>query len=141
MPLVMHAAMLPATAAVDRLHRQDWLTPSAYGLYHAPAARGWGVLTLGGFVIRLAANAIAGMIVVSILAFFDEIGWPGWLLPHLIGLTSDRRAVVNSSVIWAIWHVPYALAGIQHLDGVPPGWTALIVPVGIFEDVRFSVES
>jgi membrane protease YdiL (CAAX protease family) len=39
---------------------------------------------------------------------------------------------VGSSVIWAIWHVPYALAGIQHLDGVPRGWAALIVPVGIF---------
>jgi hypothetical protein len=35
-------------------------------------------------------------------------------------------------VIWAIWHVPYGLAGIQHLDGVSPGWTPLIVPVGIF---------
>jgi membrane protease YdiL (CAAX protease family) len=39
---------------------------------------------------------------------------------------------VVSSVIWATWHVPYALAGIQHLDRVPLGLTALIVPVGIF---------
>jgi membrane protease YdiL (CAAX protease family) len=132
MPVVMHAAMLPAAAALDRLHWQRWLTPSADGLYHTPAARGWGVLTPVGLVIRIAANAIAGLIIVSILAVFEEIGWRGWLLPHLIELTSERRAVVNSSVIWAIWHVPYALAGIQHLDGVPPGWATLIVPVGIF---------
>lgn len=132
MPLVMHAAMLPTAAALNTLRWQNWLMPSADGLYHTPAARGWGVLTPLGLVIRIAANAIVGIIVVSILALFEEIGWRGWLLPHLVGLISERRAVVNSSLIWAIWHVPYALAGIQHLDGVPPGCTALIVPVGIF---------
>lgn len=132
MPVVMHAAMLPVAAALDRLHWQGWLMTSADGLYHTPAARGWDVLAAVELVIRIAANAMAGLIVVSILALFEEIGWRGWLLPYLIGLTSERRAVVNSSVIWAIWHVPYALAGIQHADGIPPGWTALIVPVGIF---------
>jgi membrane protease YdiL (CAAX protease family) len=132
MPLVMHASMLPAAAAVHRLHWQDWMTPGVDGLYHTPASRGWGALTAAGLVTRIIVNAIAGMIVVSILALFEEIGWRGWLLPQLVGLTSERRAVVISSVIWATWHVPYALAGIQHLDGVPPGLTALIVPVGIF---------
>jgi uncharacterized protein len=132
MPLVMHAAMLPTAAAVGRLHWQDWLTPTVDGLYQPPAARGWGVLTPAGLVVRIAVNAITGMIAVSILALFEEIGWRGWLLPHLIGLTSERRALVISSVIWATWHVPYGLAGIQRLDGISAGWTALVVPLGIF---------
>jgi membrane protease YdiL (CAAX protease family) len=132
MPVAIHAAMLPTAAAVDRLHWQDWLTPSADGLYYTPAARGWGVLTPAALVVRMAVNAIAGMTVVSILALFEEIGWRGWLLPHLIGLTSERRAVVISSMIWAAWHLPYALSGIQRLDGVSAGWTALVVPLGVF---------
>jgi membrane protease YdiL (CAAX protease family) len=132
MPLVMHAVMLPTAAAVGRLHWQDWLTPSADGLYYTPAVRAWGVLTTAGLVVRIAVSAIAGMMVASILALFEEIGWRGWLLPHLIGLTSKRRAVVISSAIWAAWHVPYGLAGIQRLDGVPTGWTALVLPLGIF---------
>jgi CAAX protease family protein len=131
-PLVMHAAMLPAALALDRLHWEDWLTPAADGLYHTPAARGWGVLTLAGLVGRIALNAIAGLIVVSILAVFEEIGWRGWLLPRLIRRSGRRRAVVICSIIWAIWHVPYALAGILHLDGVPLEWTVLVAPVGIF---------
>lgn len=56
-----------------QLHWQRWLKPIADGLYRTPAARDWGVLT-PGLVIRIAANAIAGLIVVSILALFEEIG-------------------------------------------------------------------
>ncbi len=132
MPLVMHAAMLPAAAALGRLHWQDWLTPSADGLYHTPAVWGWGELRPALLWVRIAVNAIAGLIVVSTLALFEEIGWRGWLLPRLTRLMSERRAVVISSVIWAVWHVPYALAGIQRLEGVPAGWTAVVVPLGIF---------
>jgi membrane protease YdiL (CAAX protease family) len=132
MPLAMHAAMLPAAAALGRLHWQEWLAPGADGLYQAPAARGWGVLTPTELVVRIVINAIAGMIVVSVLALFEEVGWRGWLLPRLIGLTRERRAVVISSVIWSAWHVPYVLAGIQRLEGVPAGWAVLVVPVGIF---------
>ena len=35
-------------------------------------------------------------------------------------------------MLWATSHVPYALAGIQRLEGVPAGWAALVVPPGIF---------
>jgi membrane protease YdiL (CAAX protease family) len=132
MPFVMHAAMLPVAAALGRLQWADWLTTSADGLYHTPPERGWGVLTPAGLAARVALNAIVGMIVVSSLALFEEIGWRGWLLPRLIDRMSDRRAVVITSVVWALWHVPYALTGIQHLDRVPVGWTALAVPPGIF---------
>lgn len=124
--------MLPVAAAFDMLRWQDWLAPRADGLYHTPAVRGWGVLTPWGLAFRIAVSAIAGMITVSILALFEEIGWRAWLLPRLVERMSRRRAVVISSLIWALWHVPYALAGIQHLDGVPPGLTALVTPLGIF---------
>jgi uncharacterized protein len=131
MPLVLHAMMLPAAAALGRLHWQDWLT-SSDGKYHTPAALGWGVLTPTGLAIRIAMNATAGVVIVSILALFEEIGWRAWLLPRLVERAGGRRGVVICSTIWAVWHVPYALAGIQHLDGVPPGWTALVLPLGIF---------
>jgi len=59
MPVVLHAAMLPAAAALDRLHWQRWLTPGADGLYHVPADRGWGVLTPAGLAARMALDAVA----------------------------------------------------------------------------------
>ena len=132
MPFVMHAAMLPVAAALGRLQWAAWLTTGADDLYHTPPERGWGVLTRAGLAARIALNAIVGMIVVSTLALFEEVGWRGWLLPRLIDRMSNRRAVVITSLVWAVWHVPYAVAGIQHLDGMPVGWAILAVPPGIF---------
>jgi uncharacterized protein len=132
MPLVLHAAMLPIAAAFDRLHWQPWLTPGTDGFYYAPADRGWGMLTATGLVGRIALNAITGVIVVSVLALFEEIGWRGWLLPRLVERMSRSRAVLLCSVIWSVWHIPYIFAGILRLDGVPTAWTALITPVGVF---------
>jgi membrane protease YdiL (CAAX protease family) len=52
------------------------------------------------------------LISVSILAFFEEIGWRGWLLPRLIDRMGARRAIVVVAVIWSLWHVPFVLSGI-----------------------------
>ena len=41
-----------------------------------------------------------------------------------------RRAVVAVSIIWALWHVPFHLSGIQHIDGVSPLRLALSLPLG-----------
>ena len=132
MPGVLHAAMLPVTNALEGgLPWQDWLRSGSDHLYHTPDDLGWGVLTFGGLVARIAVNAIVGLVLVSMLACFEEIGWRAWLLPRLMNRIGARRAVVATSVIWALWHVPFALAGIQHVNGVPPTTTALMMPIGI----------
>jgi membrane protease YdiL (CAAX protease family) len=133
LPVVIHAAMLPVTAAYEgRLPWEDWLTPQSDGLYHTPAERGWGALTFGGLVGRVFLNAVVGVTIVSILAFFEEVGWRAWLLPRLADRMGLRRAVVVTSAIWAVWHVPFQLSGVQHIDGVSPVTLALTFPFGIF---------
>jgi membrane protease YdiL (CAAX protease family) len=126
----MHAVMLPTAALLGGLHWQDWLTRRADGLFYTPASRGWGVLTPAGLAGHLAMNAVVGVIIVSILAFFEEVGWRAWLLPRLVNRMGARRAVVTSAVIWAFWHTPYALSGIHHLDGIPIALTAVVLPIG-----------
>ena len=109
MPLVMHAVMLPVACAIGPLHWQS--SPGAAGI---------------------AANAITGVVIVSAVALFEEIGWRGWLLPRLAEHMGLRSAVAVTSAIWAVWHVPYAFGGIHHLDGVAAAGTAIVVPAGIF---------
>ena len=129
-PVTLHAAMLAVMRGVGPLPWATWLTPASDGLYHTPAAQGWGVLTAQGLVFRMVLNAAVGVVVVSALALFEEIGWRGWLIPQLMRRMSARRAVVVASLIWALWHVPFGLSGIQHIDGLSPVRVALLVPFG-----------
>jgi membrane protease YdiL (CAAX protease family) len=131
-PLVLHAVMLPTMSITTGIQWEDWLTPQSDGLYHTPASRGWGVLTGEGLVARISLNAAVGLVIASFLSFFEEIGWRAWLLPRLSVRVNPRWAVILTAVIWALWHVPFQLSGIQHIDGVSATALALGLPFGIF---------
>ena len=132
-PIVLHVAMVPVAVAYEgHLPWADWLTPQADGLYHSPPDRGWGALTFGGLVVRMALNALVGVIVVSAMALFEEVGWRAWLQPRLVNRLGVRRGIAVTSLIWAFWHIPFYLSGIQHIDGVSPQQLALVAPLGTF---------
>lgn len=40
-------------------------------------------------------------------AIFEEIGWRGFLLPHLQEKYNAWTATIYLSVIWAFWHIPF----------------------------------
>ena len=112
-PIVLHVAMVPVTVAYEgHLPWADWLTPQADGLYHSPPERGWGALTFGGLVVRMALNALVGLIVVSVMALFEEVGWRAWLQPRLAGRLGVRRGIVVTSLIWAC--LAHSLLPVRH---------------------------
>jgi membrane protease YdiL (CAAX protease family) len=129
-PVTLHAGMLAVMTAAGPLPWAPWLTPAADGRYHSPDSQGWGVLTAQGLIARMILNAVMGIVVVSALALFEEIGWRGWLLPQFMRRMSARRAIVATAMVWAWWHVPFGLSGIQHIDGVSPLRVAMLVPFG-----------
>ena len=51
-----------------------------------------------------------GALVNSVLAFGEEIGWRGWLLPALLPL-GTWPAILISGAIWGLWHSPLILLG------------------------------
>jgi membrane protease YdiL (CAAX protease family) len=131
LPLAIHLIALPGLLLLaGHLPWVDWFTPGADGLYHPPAARHWGTLTATSLATRLALNALIGLIIVSLFAFFEEIGWRAFMLPRLIARLGVRRAALTSAVIWALWHMPFAISGVQHVDNVSPIALTLIDPIG-----------
>jgi len=121
LPLAIHAVALPGVEFLEgRLPWVPWLTAQPDGLYHAPEQLGWGTLTLPALLARIAVNAVVGLLVVSALAFFEEIGWRAFLLPRLVDRMGVRRGLLASALICAAWHVPFAISGIQHVENVSP---------------------
>jgi uncharacterized protein len=131
MPGILHATMLPLIAILRRrLPWQSWLISPSDGLYHAPAVLGWGTLSFQKLVTHIALNALVGLTIVSVLAFFEEIGWRAWLLPRLTDRLGTRCAILVTALIWALWHVPFEFSGILHINGISPAQLAVIMPPG-----------
>ena len=81
---------------------------------------------------HVVVNAIFGLVVVSFLAFFEEVGWRAFLLPRLAERFGMRWAAILGSAIWALWHIPYSLSGILHVENVSRLGLALDQALGTF---------
>ncbi len=62
---------------------------------------------LGAVIFTLLATAV---VVNSVYAFSEELGWRGYLLPKLLHL-GKLRACVISGAIWGVWHAPLIMMG------------------------------
>lgn len=61
-------------------------------------------------IITTFLGALMGLLITSVLALGEEIGWRGWLWPALKPLGTLRAAVVGG-IIWSLWHLPIVLIG------------------------------
>ncbi len=53
---------------------------------------------------------------------FEEIGWRGFLLPHLQETFSAWKATIILTVIWALWHVPFFFYRFDFSIGIAIGF-------------------
>ncbi|SLL99930.1 hypothetical protein ACSP50_3162 [Actinoplanes sp. SE50/110] len=64
-----------------------------------------------------ASDLVALCVTGPVLAFAEEAGWRGYLLPRL-GWLSERTALLVSGLVWVLWHLPYILfTPYYHHDG------------------------
>jgi membrane protease YdiL (CAAX protease family) len=66
-------------------------------------------LPAGGLARFLGSVVTAGFVQSLIFATGEEIGWRGFLVPHLSRVTSFRNTALISGAIWSIWHWPVLL--------------------------------
>lgn len=69
-----------------------------------------GVIALTGplGIVLTLFNILRGLILSMFLALAEEIGWRGYLLPHLLSL-GRTRALLLSGLLQGIWHLPIIL--------------------------------
>ncbi|MFT3750898.1 MAG: CPBP family intramembrane metalloprotease [Agriterribacter sp.] len=134
MPLTIHIICLPLIKFLNNgaIPWQSWLTTKEKDLYISPGNFGWSTLTSNELVFKIFMNAVTGVAIVSLLAFLEEIGWRGWMLPRLINQFNLKKGILIGSSVWALWHVPFMLSGILYLKAVPAYIIVLINPFGIF---------
>lgn len=53
---------------------------------------------------------VGGVVINSLYAFGEELGWRGYLLPSLLHI-GKLRACLISGAIWGVWHAPLILMG------------------------------
>lgn len=94
----------------------SYFLPVLYGtvVYGLVWAIGLGVLDTsnlpeGGFGRYLALVASLGFLQSLLSATGEEIGWRGFLVPHLARVTSFRNTSLISGCVWALWHWPLLL--------------------------------
>lgn len=77
-----------------------------------PGGRHWGPLPVPVWTIATLQllSIPLGTAVNSVLAFGEEVGWRGWLLPALLPL-GTWPALIITGVLWGAWHAPIILLG------------------------------
>lgn len=85
-------------------------------------------IPIGVLVALQLINVLIGAFTNLIPALGEELGWRGWLLPHLMRL-GTVPALALSGVIWGLWHAPLILLGYNYPSA--PGWLGLTMMIGM----------
>jgi len=102
----------------------SWFLPALYvGLAHGAVwAFGFAGFTEAGpgtialFVLKRMAM---GLTVGAVLAFGEEVGWQGFLVPRLYKLAGFTRAALGRGIVWSIWHFPLIIGGVYGTTATP----------------------
>lgn len=87
--------------------------------------------TLIGIAVAQVVVIPVNIVISSMSAFGEELGWRGWLLPNLLPL-GTWPALIGSGVVWGVWHAPIILLGYNYgsfdITGVllMVGWCVLL---------------
>jgi len=73
----------------------------------------------------LAILMTVGLLPGAVFALGEEIGWRGFLVPELTGVTSFTRTALISGAAWAVYHYPLIL--FEDYNSGAPKWYALLV--------------
>jgi membrane protease YdiL (CAAX protease family) len=128
-PLYLAALFLPALAILAGGAITYLLFPSKFDPSTTFAREELGMIAVGGatdplpFILIQTARGIAYSLLGIYMMFGEEFGWRGYLQQKLMPL-GPRKAMLLVGAIWAVWHWPAILLGLNYLSGY---WGAPVV--------------
>jgi len=89
-----------------------------------------------GSLPRIVVSSLVGLVISTLLALFEEIGWRGYLLPNLLPL-GTLTAMLAVGFLHGVWHLPLILlTDLYHPNGnrllVVPLFLATLTLAGVF---------
>jgi len=113
------------------LHRPGWrawplalIAPTAILCVSYAAAWLVGVLSFD-FKADAVINLVINIVIISLYAVLEEVGWRGYLLPHL-GSDGNMRAALIVGFLHGVWHLPLMLLTTAYN---PAGNRLITVPI------------
>lgn len=109
------AIAAPFVSALFGVYHLDVVHLSGFSERLAHAAAGHRLAMSPGLlaVQELLLVPVAAFVPNGLLAFGEEIGWRGFLLPRLLPL-GQWPALVIVGVVWGLWHAPVLLLGYNY---------------------------
>lgn len=89
-------------------------------------------------VIYFAVTLTIGFVISAILAFGEEVGWRGLLVPEVAKLTSYTKTALLTGIIWAVWHYPLILFADYNNRGAPV-WFSLTCFTVLIVGISFAL--
>jgi membrane protease YdiL (CAAX protease family) len=108
----------------------SWFLPALYvGLAHgavwAFGLAGFVDEPIGDLAVMVLKRMLMGLSFGAALAFGEEVGWQGFLVPQVYRLAGFTRASLFRGVVWSVWHFPLIIGGVYGTT-VTPLWYRLI---------------
>lgn len=99
--------------------------PDAKFVVDTRASLGWtsapDAVVVAGYFLLIAS---AGMVLSLAFALGEEIGWRGFLSPHMTQALGFRTGAILTGLIWAAWHLPLVLFA-DYNSAAPKWFTAI----------------
>lgn len=84
-------------------------------------------------IINIAAALTYAPVLNCFFALGEEAGWRGYMTPKLTEWIGEKKALVLSGIIWALWHAPViVLAGYEYGTGYFGAPVTGILMMGVF---------
>lgn len=102
----------------------SWLLPALYvGIAHAAlwltGLAGFTDASAGGIARFVLERMAMGLTIGAALAFGEEVGWQGFLVPQLYRLGGFTRAAFTRGIVWSVWHWPLIIGGVYGPSSTP----------------------